>query len=68
LNLLNLEGIGDKKGKKKHLAEKVDKMDIKYTIIFHCKTFQIGPNWDFGFENVPSGNTVSESYRAKLKC
>jgi hypothetical protein len=35
-------------------------MDIKYTIIFHCKTLQNLPNWDFGFENKPSGIPVDD--------
>jgi hypothetical protein len=35
-------------------------MDIKYTNIVHCETLQNYPNWDFGFENMPSGNPDSE--------
>jgi hypothetical protein len=31
-------------------------MAISYTIIFHFKAFQNIKNWDFWFENVPSGN------------
>jgi hypothetical protein len=27
-----------------------------YTNIFHCKTFQNFPIWDFWFEKKPSGN------------
>jgi hypothetical protein len=32
-------------------------MVTKYEAIFHCKILQIFfPNWDFWFENKPSGN------------
>jgi hypothetical protein len=31
----------------------MDQMVIKYTGILHCKIY---PNWDFWFENIPSGN------------
>jgi hypothetical protein len=34
----------------------IDQMAIKYTNIFHYKILQIYPNWDFWFENIPSGN------------
>jgi hypothetical protein len=33
-----------------------NKMAIKYTNIFHCMTLSKYPNWDFWFENKPSGN------------
>jgi hypothetical protein len=32
---------------------KIFQMTIKYTSIFHSKALQ---NWDFWFENTPSGN------------
>jgi hypothetical protein len=35
----------------------VDQMVIKYTKIFHSKIY---PNWDFWFENLPSGNPGPE--------
>jgi hypothetical protein len=31
---------------------------IKYTNIFHSKYLQNKPNWDFSYENKPSGNPV----------
>jgi hypothetical protein len=31
-------------------------MSIKYITIFPSKAPEIYPNWDFGFENKPSGN------------
>jgi hypothetical protein len=31
-------------------------MVIKYNNIFHSKTLKNYPNWDFWFENKPSGN------------
>jgi hypothetical protein len=37
-------------------GRKIDQMIIKYTKIFHCKTFQNLPKFDFLFENKPSGN------------
>jgi hypothetical protein len=41
-----------------YLALKIDKMAIKITNIYHSKTFQKFSNWDFWFENIPSGNTA----------
>jgi hypothetical protein len=39
-------------------GRKIDQMPIKYTIynIFHFKSLQNLSNYDFGFENMPSGN------------
>jgi hypothetical protein len=32
-------------------------MDMKFTNIFYCERYSKNyPNWDFRFENVPSGN------------
>jgi hypothetical protein len=42
-------------------ARKTDQMVIKYTKIFHSKTLKIYSNWDFWFENKPSGNPVFQS-------
>jgi hypothetical protein len=39
-----------------------NKLVIKYTKIFHCKTPKIYPNWGFGFENKPSGNPGREEW------
>jgi hypothetical protein len=37
-------------------VRKIFQMEIKYFNIFHSKVRQIYPNWDFWFENKPSGN------------
>jgi hypothetical protein len=34
-------------------------MAIKYTITFDFNALKILPNWDFWFENIPSGNPGS---------
>jgi hypothetical protein len=31
----------------------------EYTNLFHSKALQYNPNWNFWFENVPSGNPVT---------
>jgi hypothetical protein len=41
-------------------------VSIKYTNIFHCKTLQIYPNWDFWSEKIPSGNPDSGSLKGRL--
>jgi hypothetical protein len=38
---------------------KIFQMAIKYTSIFRSKVLQIYPNWDFWFENKPSGNPAA---------
>jgi hypothetical protein len=35
-------------------------MSIKYINIFQYKALKNYPNWDFWFENKPSGNPVKE--------
>jgi hypothetical protein len=42
------------------MENKIDQLAIKYTNLFHCKTLKIYPNWDFGFENMPSGNPAKQ--------
>jgi hypothetical protein len=37
---------------------KLDKVAIKIPTSSIAKPFQIYPNWDFWFENMPSGNPV----------
>jgi hypothetical protein len=39
-------------------GHKIDQLVIKYIKIFHSKTLQNYPNWDFWLENKPSGNPV----------
>jgi hypothetical protein len=41
------------------LGTKYQKVSIKYTKIFHCKTPQNLPEFDFWFENKPSGNPAT---------
>jgi hypothetical protein len=38
-------------------------MVIKYTKIFHTRPSKIYPNWDFWFENKPSGNPDQQLQR-----
>jgi hypothetical protein len=38
-------------------------MTKKYTSIFHCKALQ---NWDFWFENIPSGNPDVAAFTQKM--
>jgi hypothetical protein len=37
-------------------GNEIDQMGIKFANIFLCKTSEIYPNWEFGFENISSGN------------
>jgi hypothetical protein len=37
-------------------GHKISQISIKYLNIFQSKAPKIYPNWDFGFENKPSGN------------
>jgi hypothetical protein len=46
-------------------GSKMDQLAIKFTNICHCKTLKIYPNWDFWFENIPSGNPVGAAKRGK---
>jgi hypothetical protein len=41
-------------------VRKIVQMTLKHATIFHSKSpSKIYPNWDFRFENIPSGNPVS---------
>jgi hypothetical protein len=42
-------------------CNKIYQIGTKYTNISHCKIY---PNWDFWFENMPSGNPVKEVLHA----
>jgi hypothetical protein len=43
-------------------GRKVEQMAILYTNIFPLsRPTKIYPNWDFGFENIPSGNPGFDS-------
>jgi hypothetical protein len=39
-------------------GRKIYQMSVKYTNIFHCKTHQNLPIFDFWFENIPSGRDL----------
>jgi hypothetical protein len=42
--------------------------DIKYTNIFSSKAPKIYPDWDFWYENTPSGNLAGDTlYRCSMK-
>jgi hypothetical protein len=43
------------------LGCKTDKMSIKYTKSSIERPSKIFPKWDFGFENIPSGNPGHET-------
>jgi hypothetical protein len=47
-------------------AVNLTKRPLKNPSIFHCKAFQIYPNWGFWLENIPSGNTGATSNRLLL--
>jgi hypothetical protein len=38
------------------MATKYTQMASKYTKIFYSRPSKINPNWDFWYENKPSGN------------
>jgi hypothetical protein len=46
-------------------GRKIDQVSIKYTNTFDCKALKIYPNWDFRFENIPSGNRETSSLLAE---
>jgi hypothetical protein len=40
-------------------GHKIDQMVLKLPIFSIARPFKIYPNWDFWFENKPSGNPVN---------
>jgi hypothetical protein len=42
-------------------------MVIKFTNIVLARHSQIYPNWDFWFENIPSGNPAANEYCDQLE-
>jgi hypothetical protein len=44
---------------------KIDQMVIKYTKTRHSKIY---PNWDFWFENIPSGNPAEPQKDDEMFC
>jgi hypothetical protein len=41
-------------------------MTIKYTFTI-LRPSKIYPNWDFGFENIPSGKPATKMYNSKIE-
>jgi hypothetical protein len=42
-------------------GRKINQVAMKYTNIFYSRPSKIFPNWDFWFENMPSGNGNPET-------
>jgi hypothetical protein len=47
-------------------VHKIDKRAVKITTSYVARPSKIFPNWDFWFENTPSGNTVLKLINAKM--